>query len=176
MRRAQRDLIQRLLFGLIIGPLELAAGWPAAAAPGPSATGTSFDPTTVSLSAGQSATIRIAATGLGDGATGAQFDILHNTANTQISDPQCVGIIAGANVNQATRPDGDLLACTFASGGATGTNGDVLTFTLTNSGGGGETISLNAASTLYLTSTFAQEAPGTMNTLTVTSPPSAGGG
>jgi hypothetical protein len=170
MRRAQRDLIQRLLVGLIIGPLVLAAGWPAAAAPGPSATGTSFDPTTVSLSAGQSATIRIAATGLGAGATGAQFDILHNTANTLVSDPQCVGILAEANVNQATRPDGDLLACTFPSGGANGTSGDVLTFTLTSSGGGAETISLNAASTLYLTNTYASEAPGATNSLTVTSP------
>ena len=172
MRRAQRDLIQRLLGGLV-GSLALAAGCAAAAAaaaPAPSATATSFNPTSVSLSAGQSATITIAATGLGDGATGAQFDILHNTANTLVGDPQCTGILVGANVNQATRADGDLLACTFPGGGANGTNGDVLTFTLTNSGGAAETISLNASSTLYLTSTFAQEAAGTTNTLTVTSP------
>src|SRR5207302_4425531 len=131
-----------------------------------------FDPPTVSLSAGQSAKITIAAAGLGAGATGAQFDVLHNTANTLISDPQCVGVLAGANVNQATRPDGDLIACTFAAGGASGTGGELLTFTLTNSGGGAETISLNTASTLYLTSTYAQESPGATNSLTVTSPAS----
>jgi hypothetical protein len=176
MRPAQRDLVQRLLVGLIVGPLVLGAVSAAAATPAPAATATSFDPTTVSLSAGQSATITIAATGLGAGATGAQFDVLHNAANTLISDPQCVGILAGANVNQATRPDGDLLACTFAAGGATGTSGELLTFTLTNSGGGAETISLNTASTLYLTSTYAQESPGATNSLTVTSPPSLAGG
>src|SRR6476646_2491185 len=133
MRPAHRDLIQRLLVGLIVAPLVLGAVSAAAATPAPAATATSFDPPAVSLSAGQSATITIAATGLGAGATGAQF----------------VGILSGANVNQATRPDGDLIACTFAAGGATGTSGELLTFTLTNSGGGAETISLNTASTLY---------------------------
>ena len=176
MRRAWCNLAHRLPVALLVGSLVQAAASASAAAPAPSATATNFEPTTVSLGAGQSATITIAAAGLGAGATGAQFDVLHNAANTSISDPQCVGILVGANVNQATRPDGDLLACTFAAGGASGTSGDVLTFTLTNSGGGAETISLNTASTLYLTSTFAAEAPGTTNSLTVTSPTSPAGG
>jgi hypothetical protein len=176
MRRAWCSLVYRLPVALLVGSLVHATAYASAAAPAPSATATSFEPSTVSLRAGQSATITIAATGLADGATGAQFDVQHNPANTIISDPQCTGILVGANINQATRSDGDLLACTFAAGGASGTSGAVLTFTLTNSGGGAETISLNAASTLYLNSSFTAESAGATNSLMVTSPTSPDGG
>ena len=42
-----------------------------------------------------------------------------------------------------------------------------MTFTLTNSGGGNETISFNASATFYLTAAYAQDPAGTLNTLTV---------
>jgi hypothetical protein len=139
-------------------------------APASSATSTSFGPTAVSLGAGQSATITIAAAGLSPGNTGAQFGVEHNTANTTISNPQCVGIFAGSDANQATQATGDLLACTSAAGIASGTSGDVMSFTLTNTGGAAETISFNTAMTIYLTSAYASESPGGLNTLTVTNP------
>ena len=64
-------------------------------------------------------------------------------------------------------PNGDLLGCTFLVGGASGTSGNVLSFTLTNTGGGSETISFDAATTFYLTSSFTTDPAGTLNTLAV---------
>jgi hypothetical protein len=122
----------------------------------------------VSLGAGQSATVTIGAEGLSPGNTGAQFGVAHNNANTTITNAQCVGAFAGADANQATQADGTLLACTYGTGAANATSGDVMTITLTNVGGSPETISFNSAMTFYLTSALATEAPGSTTALTVT--------
>ena len=173
MRRAWRSGIYRLPVTVLIVLVACAAPRPAPPGPAPlrpasSATSTTFGPTTVSLDAGQSATITIAADGLSPGATAAQFGVVHNNANTTISNPQCVGIFAGADATQAAQATGDLLACTSPTSAASGTSGPVLAFTLTNAGGGAETLSFDAAMTIYLTSTFAPESAGGTNTLTVT--------
>jgi hypothetical protein len=175
MRRVPRYLVRCALAALLVGSVGCAAAAspaaspvsPAAASAG-GASETGFNPTTVSLGAGQSATITITAVGLQPGDTAAQFGVVHNLANTTITSPQCVGVFAGADINQAAQPTGALLACTFGSGGASGTTGELVTFTLTNVGGGAETISFNPASTFYLTSTFATESAGAMTSLTVT--------
>jgi hypothetical protein len=136
------------------------------------ATSTSFVPATVNLTAGQAATITIATVGLAAGDVGAQFNVVHNNANTTISNPQCVGIFAGANPTAATQANGDLLSCTFVAGGASGTSGNVMTFTLTNTGGATETISFNNALSFYLQANFVTTEPlGTTNTLVVTNTP-----
>jgi hypothetical protein len=174
MRRAWPGGICRLL-GIVLLPLMgcAAPSPPAPSPPAPlaasSATSTSFSPPSVSLGAGESTTIAIMADGLSAGDTAAQFGVVHNNANTTISNAQCVGIFSGANPNQAAQATGDLLACTYPTGGASGTSGDVMTVTLTNIGGGTETISFNTAMTLYLSSAVAPVSPGTTNTLTVTS-------
>jgi hypothetical protein len=162
-----RGLIARLLVTVLVSLVVFAAASPFLATTALGATSTSFSPAAVSLPTGQSTTITIAAVGLAAGATAGQFGIVH-TANTRISNPACAGVFASANMNQATQPSGDLLACTFASGGASGTSGNVMTFTLTNTGGGNETISFNATSTFYLNAAFTTDPAGTLNTLTVT--------
>jgi hypothetical protein len=172
MRRVPRHLVQCALATLLVGSVGCAAAASPAPSPAASHVGgaseTGFNPTTVSLGAGQSATITITAVGLQPGDTAAQFGVVHNSANTTITSPQCVGVFAGADVNQAAQPTGALLACTFGSGSASGTTGELLTFTLTNVGGAAETISFNPDSTFYLTGTFATEAAGATNSLTVT--------
>jgi hypothetical protein len=172
MRRVLRAPIRYALAALLVSSVGCAAAAsPAAvpaAVPAGGASETGFNPATVNLAAGQSATITIAAAGLQAGDTAAQFGVVHNSANTTITGAQCVGLFAGADVNQAAQPTGSLLACTFGSGGASGTTGELLTFTLTNVGGAAETISFNPAATFYLTSTFTTEAAGATNSLTVT--------
>jgi uncharacterized protein (DUF2141 family) len=141
---AWRRLIHPLLVAVLVSLVVLAGASPFMTTPALAATSTSFSPTSVNLTTGQSTTITITAVGLAAGDTAAQFGIVH-TANTTISNPACVGIFAGANPNQAVQANGDLLTCTFGAGGASGPNGNVMTFTLTNTGGAAETISFNTA-------------------------------
>jgi hypothetical protein len=167
MRRAWRGLIPRVLVTVLVSLLVFAGASPFLATPAMGATSTNFSPASVTLPAGTTTTITIVGTGLAAGDTAAQFDIRHNTTNTVISNPQCVGVFQGANPNQATTAgQGDLLACTFSSGGATQTTGNVMTFTLTANAN--DTLTFNAATTFYLTSAFATDPAGSLNTLTVT--------
>src|SRR5947209_8859508 len=172
MQRAWRGRIARRLLALLISMTVFGAASPFLATPAMAATSTSFSPTTVHLTAGQAATITIAAVGLAAGDVGAQFKVVHTNANTTISNAACVGIFAGANLAQATEATGDLLSCTFVAGGASGTSGNVLTFTLRNTGGATETISFNPALSFYLQAKFTTTEPlGTVNTLAVTNTP-----
>src|SRR5436190_7549454 len=97
MRRAWRGLIPRLLVTVLVSLLVFAAASPFMATPAYGATSTNFNPTSVTLTAGGSTTVTIVGTGLAAGDTAAQFDVRHNTTNTVISAPACVGIFAGAN-------------------------------------------------------------------------------
>src|SRR5438067_6765445 len=112
MQGTWRGFIARLLVTVLVSLAVFAAAGPFGATTALGATSTSFSPTSVNLTTGQSTTITIAAVGLAAGDTGAQASIVH-TANTRISSPACVGVFASANINQATQPNGDLLACTF---------------------------------------------------------------
>src|SRR5437764_7545694 len=116
MQRAWRGRIARLLLTLLVSMTVFGAASPFLAMPAMAATSTSFSPTTVNLTAGQAATITIAAVGLVAGDVGAQFNVVHTNANTTIGNSACVGIFAGANPTQATQVNGDLLSCTFAAG------------------------------------------------------------
>jgi hypothetical protein len=167
MRRAWRGLIPRLLVTVLVSLMAFAAASPFMATPALGATSTNFSPApTVTLPAGTTTTVTIVGTGLAAGDTAAQFDIRHNTTSTVISNPQCVGIFAGANPNQATTAgQGDLLACTFSAGGASGQTGNVMTVTLTANAA--DTLTFNAATTFYLTAAFATDPAGTLNTLQV---------
>jgi len=156
------------LAAALIGLGGCAGPKPAPAPPAAGIGSASFSPTTVQLAAGQSTTVTIRTEGLNAGSMATQFGLLHNNANTEISDAQCVGVFAGADASHATQQAGDLLACTYATGGATGTSGDAMTVTLTNRGGEAETISFNSALTIYLTSTLAAESLAPSSTLTVT--------
>ena len=172
MQRAGRGRIARLPLTLLVSLTGFGAASPFLATPAMAATSTSFSPTTVHLTAGQAAMITIAAVGLAAGDAGAQFNVVHTNANTTISNAACVGIFAGANPTQATQANGDLLSCTFVAGGASGTSGNIMTFTLTNTGGATETLSFNPALSFYLQANFTTTEPlGTVNTLAVTNTP-----
>jgi YVTN family beta-propeller protein len=171
MRRSRQGLVSRTLATVLVSLAVFASAGPFVATPALGATSTSFSPATVNLNTGQSTTITVAAVGLSAGDASAQFGITHNAANTRITNPQCGGIFAGARVFQQAVGFGDLLACTFGGGGASGTTGDVLTFTLTNAGGAAETITFDQASTFYLRTDSTQEPPGSLGTLVVTNTP-----
>jgi hypothetical protein len=162
-----------LLVAALIGVVGCAAPKPGPAPPAVGSGSAIFSPATVQLTSGQSTTVTIRAEGLNAGSMAVQFGLVHSNSVTEISNPQCMGIFAGADASHATQPTGDLLACTYATGGATGTSGDVMTVTLTNRGGGAETISFNPALTIYLTSTLAAESLAATSTLTVSNEPAS---
>jgi hypothetical protein len=138
------------------------------ATPALGAASTSYSPATVNLTTGESAMITVAALGLTAGDAAAQFGIVHNAANTRITNPQCAGVFAGATPFQQAVGFGDLLACAFITGGASGATGNVMRFTLTNTGGAIETITFNPGLTFYLGNDNTRESPGSLNRLVVT--------
>jgi MYXO-CTERM domain-containing protein len=162
-------LTPRLPVPLLVSVILIAAAPPFLAPPALAATATSFTRPSVNLAAGQSTTITIAAVGLTAGDAAAQFGIVHNAANTRIANLQCAGVFAGASPLQQAVGFGDLLACVFITGGASGTTGNIMTFALTNTGGATETITFNSpGQTFYLGNDNTFESPGSLNSLVMT--------